>query len=127
MIFLAFALGGCATANVMKKAEVDNTILTGSIDKSGGGTSDDASDEQTVRNAVTSADLEQLGDRPIEWANSDTGSRGSVDVVREYREKGVLCRTYSGSIESFSGVSMFSGDACLGKDGGWWPRSFARL
>ncbi|MBZ0164155.1 MAG: hypothetical protein K8H74_15760 [Notoacmeibacter sp.] len=129
-LLLAGALAGCATGNILTRAETDPTIITGSIPDpvSPSAESERASDELTIRNAVSSANLQETGDAPIAWANQDTGARGSITRVTEYKDrKGVLCRAFTASLERFDGVSQGAGEACLGPGGNWTMRSFGSI
>jgi hypothetical protein len=112
----------------LNKVETDSTILTSSVDASyevlKGQQS--ISDQVTIRNAVSSVNLEAAGGKPIAWANAGTNSRGSISSLSESRRKGVLCRAFKTSRESFDGVSLYAGEACLGRDGNWYMRSFER-
>jgi surface antigen len=118
---LAACLSGCGAGALLKKGETDTSIVTGSVTGSDAVQDPDAA---AIRNAVTSADLEELGGKAIAWANPGTGSRGSIASVVEYREKNVLCRRFTASRESFDGVMLYSGDACLRGSGFWWMRAF---
>ena len=118
----ASVLSGCAGGSILEQAEVDASIVTGSVSAGQAGQDPDAA---AIRNAVTSADIEQLGGKAIAWANPATGSRGSIASVTEYREKNVLCRRFTASRESYDGVMLYNGDACLRDNGYWWMRSFS--
>nr|WP_295469007.1 RT0821/Lpp0805 family surface protein [Mesorhizobium sp.] len=112
----------------LSKVETDPTILTSSVDASYEAlkTSQTISDQVTIRNAVSSANLEELGGKPLAWANAETRSRGAISEVVEVRKKDVLCRRFRTSRESFDGVSVYSGEACLGRDGAWYMRAFSQ-
>ncbi|MBL8584439.1 MAG: hypothetical protein JNL61_19725 [Rhizobiaceae bacterium] len=105
----------------MEKLDADPTIVTSSVPQEGGADSTRRSDETTIRNAVSSADLESAGSTPLAWANADTGSRGTITGVAESRGEGRLCRSFTTSRESFDGVALFSGETCL--VGGAWRMS----
>ena len=123
-------LCACASGFDLSKAEVDKTLYTSAVqaDPGGGGMdSTELSDVATIRNAISSADVEEVGAQPLAWANSDTGSRGSITDVVEYKDKGALCRRFQASRERFDGVAMFSGDACLVTAGAWRMRAFNAL
>ncbi|MGO4839694.1 RT0821/Lpp0805 family surface protein, partial [Rhizobiaceae sp. 2RAB30] len=77
------------------------------------------SDQVTIRNAVSSADLDALGATGLAWANTDTGSRGAITQLTQYDRKGLLCRKFKASRESFDGVRLYAGDACRAGDGSW--------
>lgn len=113
---------GCASSNIVAEAEVDRSILTSSVR-----TADVVNtDEMTVRNAVTSTDIEGLAGKPIPFANLDTGATGLITAVTEVKSRGVVCRRFAGTMERFDGVSAIRGEACLGDDGAWFMRSFER-
>lgn len=120
-------LCACASGFDLSKAEVDRTLYTSAVPVDPGASAMDStqlSDVATIRNAVSSADVEQVGAQPLAWANSDTGSRGSITDVVQYKDKGALCRRFQATRESFDGVAMFSGDACLVTAGAWRMRAF---
>lgn len=123
-------LGGCAAGGFsLDKAETDPTILTGAV----GETSpapvdvDQLSDENTVRNAVSSADIELMKGAPIPWANAQTGSRGAISSLVEEKVAGRLCRRFTTSRERFDGVSLYMGEACMVAPGAWTMKDFSAL
>ena len=109
-------LCACASGGFsLEKAEVDQTILTGDVSESGAPIADPErlSDEATIRNAVSSADIEGLGGAPLPWANAGTGSRGAITALAEHKDKGALCRRFTTSRESFDGVALYQGEVCM--------------
>lgn len=123
VVLATAVLSGCASA--IQKAETDPTILTSSVGTSARPVDrESASDEVTIRNAVSSAYLEEIAAGRIPWVNLDTGSRGEITRVTEYEERGSRCRRFSATVESFRGVGLYSGDACLAPGGNWFMRSF---
>jgi hypothetical protein len=128
---LAAMLPLCACASggfSLEKAEIDQTILTGDVSKRGAPIADPErlSDETTIRNAVSSADME-LGGVPLPWANVATGSRGTITGLAEHKDKGPLCRRFTTSRESFDGVSLYQGEVCMVAPGAWRMESFKAL
>lgn len=119
-------LTACAGGFDLGKADVDNTLTTGSVPVNGRPQPDatQVSDETTIRNAVSSADLGAVGESGLPWANVDTGSRGAITNLVEYDNKGLLCRKFSVSRESFNGVRLYAGDACRAGDGSWRMLAF---
>ena len=123
-------LAGCAAGGFsLDKAEADPTILTGAV----GDTSpavvdvDQLSDETTVRNAVSSADIELMKGAPIPWANAETGARGAISSLVEERVAGRLCRRFTTSRERFDGVALYRGEACMVAPGAWQLKDFSAL
>jgi surface antigen len=116
-------LSGCAGGIDLGKIEADRSMVTSAV-PAGTADREAASDEATIRNAVSSANLETLMGAPIPWANRDTGSRGAITAVTEYRDENRLCRRFAASRESFEGVRLYNGDACLHGNGFWWMREF---
>lgn len=129
LVAAACLLSACGAGGFnLQKAEVDRTFYTSNV--SAPRTSVEAerlSDEATIRNAVTSADLETLAGQPLPWANADTGSRGQISGIAEIKGKGTLCRGFSASRESFDGVAMFKGQACMVSAGIWRMQAFEAL
>lgn len=124
---LILALGGCVTSGFgLGDDRPDKTIVTGSVSSSAvaAGDAETRSDEVTIRNAVTSANLETLADGVLSWANAETGSRGEVATIVEFERDGVRCRRFGASRESFQGVALFTGETCLTPGAGWWMRAF---
>ena len=83
---------------------------------------DQVSDEVTVRNAVSSADIRRIEALP--WANASTGSQGSISAIMQTETNGVICRSFTTTRESFRGVAIYKGETCRGFDGEWLMRSF---
>ena len=69
--------------------------------------------------------LTQLADQPLPWANADTGSRGAISSLVEEKAAGVLCRRFTTSRESFDGVALYNGQACMVAPGVWRMERFA--
>lgn len=123
---LVLPLAACAGGFDLDKAGVDTSLTTGAVAKNSRPQADatQISDETTIRNAVSSADMAAISDGGLAWANVDTGSRGAITEVVEYDDRGLLCRRFSVSRESFSGVRLYSGDACRAGDGSWRMLAF---
>jgi hypothetical protein len=118
----ACALSACASGGFsLSKAEIDPTILTGATGNAATGPEaiDDASDRNTIRNAVSSADVEELTGAPLPWANAQTGARGAISALVEEKESGTLCRRFTTSRERFDGVSLYKGKVCMVAPGAW--------
>jgi surface antigen len=129
IVLVALPLTACGAGGFsLEQAEVDRTILTSSTPASALPIDQDrASDQATIRNAVSSADIQELGGQAVPWANSDTGSRGSITELAESRDNGQLCRRFTASRESFDGVALFKGEVCLAGAGAWRMPDFKAL
>ena len=122
-------LSGCGSAGfTLESAVPDTSIVTGSISRDPPTASDTTrqSDETIVRAAVSAAIVEEVADG-IGWANADTGSRGTISGIRESRDTGFLCRQFTTTRESFEGVHLYQGEACLGPARQWMTKSFDRI
>jgi hypothetical protein len=114
----------------IENAMPDRSITTGSISSQTPPPPADTvriSDEATIRDAVSSAPVDAVGENGIGWANAGTGSRGAITDVRESRDSGYLCRRFTASRESFDGVFMYRGETCLGAERLWVMRAFDRV
>ncbi|AYG65416.1 MULTISPECIES: RT0821/Lpp0805 family surface protein [unclassified Rhizobium] len=120
-----FTLGGCVGGGMdyLSSAKVDRSVSTGTV-PTAPVTTDSISDETTVRNAVTSADLHKLNGQSIPWANASTGSAGVIDAIVESNASGVVCRQFRTSRHSYQGIANFSGRTCLVGQGEWQLLSF---
>jgi surface antigen len=121
------AVAACGAGFGASEPEVDRTVVTGALSGEAPPANGDAarsSDITTIRNAVSSADLEEAAGQPLAWANSDTGSRGSISALVQYTDQGTLCRRFQATRESFDGVALFKGDACQAGQGAWRIRAF---
>ena len=58
------------------------------------------------------------------WANADTGSRGAIDSLVEEKRNDMLCRRFTTSRESFDGVAVYKGQACMVAPGTWQMQEF---
>ncbi|HEX8045963.1 RT0821/Lpp0805 family surface protein [Rhizobium sp.] len=125
MAVAIFSLGGCVSGgmDVLSSAKVDRSVATGTI-PTAPVTADSVSDETTVRNAVTSADLHKLNGQPVPWANASTGSAGVIDTIVENSASGQVCRQFRTTRHSYQGIANFSGRTCLLGQGEWQLLSF---
>ncbi len=122
---LALPLAGCTSSlDVFGGSDkVDRTISTGTIPaKAQSETS--LSDEATVRNAVTSADIAKVGSNSVPWANTATGSAGVVSAIWEDNSGGHVCRAFKTTRHSYEGIAVFSGQACMTGSGDWKLTAF---
>jgi hypothetical protein len=122
----AFLLSSCASGVNLSRIKTADLITTSSVQSSRDGKIDQEaiSDRSTIRNAVSSVSLDQLGHAPLHWENKDTGSKGIITSIEEYRDGQVICRRFTTTRESFDGVAIYHGDACLGDGGVWWYKDF---
>lgn len=120
-----FTLGGCVGGGMdyLSSAKVDRSVSTGTV-PTAPVTTDSISDEATVRNAVTSADLHKLNGQPIPWANASTGSAGVIGTIAESNAAGLVCRQFRTTRHSYDGIANFSGRTCLIGQGEWQLLSF---
>ena len=121
------ALCGCGAGGFsLSQADVDRSVVTSSLEP--GSPSDDSgwtADQATIRDAVSSADIEMLAGKELAWANSATGSRGTITGLKESRNSGRLCRSFVATRESYDGVALFKGKACTVNEGTWRIEGFA--
>ena len=124
------ALPACASGGFsMKQAEIDRSLYTSDIPADAKKATEGLAlpDELTIRNAVSSADIESLGGAPVAWANSESGARGSITGIAEYKEGGLLCRRFTTIRESFDGVLLYKGEACMSGAGDWRMKTLSTL
>ncbi|WP_027487159.1 RT0821/Lpp0805 family surface protein [Allorhizobium undicola] len=118
-------LSGCVggVMDMGSSAKVDRSISTATIPNN---EPEHRSDQDTVRNAVSSADMARTGQAPLPWANASTGSAGVIESISEDNSNGVLCRTFVTSRHAYDGIAKFYGRTCLVGDGQWQLLNFDR-
>lgn len=122
---LAVVLAGCAGGIDLRKAAVDEGIVTGSVAPAALQPNDILlSDQFTIRDAVSSADPASVRKSGLAWANDRTGSRGSVIALVETVRKDMPCRRFVTSRESFDGVKRYTGEICRVVGDLWQVSSF---
>ncbi len=119
------SLCGCVSSglDMFSSNKVDRSVATGTVPQPAP-TSDSISDEMTVGNAVTSADIQRLEGRPLAWANASTGSAGVIDTIVENNDAGQVCRQFRTTRHSYVGIAKFYGKTCLVGGGNWQLLSF---
>lgn len=110
-------------SDFLSSAKVDHSVKTGAIAQTQPA-ADTVSDEVTVRNAVTSADLTKLKGQPLPWANASTGSAGVIDTIVENDASGQVCRQFRTTRHAYDGIANFYGKACMADGGEWQVLSF---
>ncbi|MCF3640166.1 hypothetical protein LXM94_09310 [Rhizobium sp. TRM95111] len=118
-------LSGCMGSGLdfASGIKVDRSVKTSTIP----GQIEERTDEATVRNAVSSADLALNAGKPIPWANTASGSAGVINRIVENRdEAGRTCRDFATTLHSYKGIANFTGKACMTRDGDWLTTTFDR-
>ncbi|WP_244473528.1 RT0821/Lpp0805 family surface protein [Rhizobium sp. Leaf262] len=121
-VSMLVVLTGCVSLDLFGGDKVDKSLSTASVPNQPN--TQTLSDDATIRNAVTSADLAKISDSPLPWANAATGSAGVVTAIREDRTTGFVCRDFDTTRHSFEGVASYSGQACLSETGEWLMTRF---
>lgn len=124
-LLLILPLSGCVISGSGMEEMVDRSIVTHSITRDSGAAGaapaiepDQTSDQNTVRNAVSAADLAAAaGSMP--WANADTGASGVITAIQEVRAGDVICRQFRTSRQRYDGVALYDGEACTKGRGEW--------
>jgi 17 kDa outer membrane surface antigen len=120
-------LSACGTSSGLSKLGVDDTIETSALQDVAEPDPTQNSDASIIRNAVSAVDLNASVGIPLNWANQDTGSKGTISEVRESNDDGLLCRKFKTSRESFEGVAMYTGSTCMNAEKQWFVRNFVAL
>ena len=119
------ALSGCMSGlDLFSDSKVDTTVRTATVQN---GNTERLTDEITVRNAVSSADLARTEGAAIPWANSASGSAGVISSIAENQDTaGRPCRDFVATKHSYQGIANFTGRTCMGNSGEWLLLAFDR-
>ncbi|MEO1747379.1 MAG: RT0821/Lpp0805 family surface protein [Pseudomonadota bacterium] len=137
----SLSLAGCAVSGnviddagfstgALSMAEPTPTIATDPFERREGetlGDNDRLLDEDTLRLAVTTLDLNLLPTDGASWANAATGTSGRITDIVERDVAGQKCRAFKATRRSYDGVSLYQGEVCLDPRNGWWTRSLTNL
>lgn len=123
------AMGGFDMADAVSDSSPDHSIVTGSVSATDETDADShtLSDQATIKNVVSALNFAQWSGETVPWANPDTGSQGTITTMNERKMDGILCREFETSRESFSGVSLYKGEACMLSGGNWQMTSFSEV
>lgn len=123
----ALFLSACSFRDSIDAGAPDTSITTSSVSYAPAmqPDADRLSDEATIRNAVSSANVDTMLGMPLSWANAETGSEGVIlDIAQRDLGGGVVCRSFRATITSYAGARMTKGEICLVGPGEWRTRSF---
>lgn len=116
-------LTSCVSSlNLFGGDKADASLSTASVP--GANRSNVQTDDVTVRNAVTSADLSKISGTALPWANATTGSAGVITAIREDNTTGFICRNFDTTRHSYEGIASYSGQTCLSETGEWLMTRF---
>lgn len=124
------SVSGCGSKGFsINDAVPDRALITGSVsrDARAGRDATAQSDEVTIRNAVSSAEVEDASVSDQSWANAATGSRGTIRSIVEERDTGRLCREFEATRESYEGIHLYRGRTCANGSGDWTITSYNRV
>lgn len=122
------ALEDVATTNSISMAEPTPSIAVDPFAPRGGndgGETDRLIDEDTIRLAVTTADIDRLEGGSLPWASAATGSSGAITGIVQTEQSGQTCRSFSATRNAYDGSSLYQGEVCLDPRSGWWTRAMA--
>ncbi|MEO0543771.1 MAG: RT0821/Lpp0805 family surface protein [Pseudomonadota bacterium] len=141
VLAISISVSGCAvgsnaiddaglTTSALSMAEPTPTISVDPFQPREGetlGETDRLLDEDTLRLAVTTLDLNLIPTEGASWANAATGTSGRITNVFEREIAGQKCRSFEATRRSYDGVSLYQGEVCLDPGNGWWTRSLTNL
>ncbi|MEM8541500.1 MAG: RT0821/Lpp0805 family surface protein [Pseudomonadota bacterium] len=116
-----FSTGAISIADSTPSIAVDPFAQTTPLNQDPS-TTDRLLDEDTIRLAVTAADLSKVTAQGLDWANQATGSSGVITNIQQRAEAGQTCRSFEATRNAYDGIVLYIGDICLDKGSGWWTR-----
>ncbi|GGD08116.1 RT0821/Lpp0805 family surface protein [Aureimonas glaciei] len=126
LLVLIMSLSGCVISGGGMEEMVDRSIVTNSIAPAAPTIApEQASDGNTVRNAVSSANLAAASEKPMAWANADTGASGVITAIHEVKAGDMICRQFRTSRQRYDGVAVYDGEACTKGRGEWTLTHFS--
>lgn len=124
VLLAAILLSGCVVSGGGLEDAADGTV-TNSVPQTLPAAPLDQSDQNTVRNAVSAADINHADTQAMAWANADTGASGVISDIQERRAGDTICRQFRTSRQRFDGVALYDGEACTKGHGEWTLTRFS--
>jgi hypothetical protein len=127
-IIALLCLTSCVSGgmDLLSRAKVDRTSTSGAVPQAPV-TTNSMSDETSVQNAVTSADLSKTEGQLLPWANAATGSVGVIEMIVEQSDSGLICRQFRTTRHAYDGIARFDGKTCMIDSGNWKLVNFRQV
>jgi surface antigen len=63
----------------------------------------------------------------LAWSNPDTGNHGTIMAINKFvGNEGQSCKKFQTTVDSFTGISIYNGEACELRHGTWVLSRFMR-
>lgn len=120
VISLGLILSSCTLSRTLETASTDENNVTGSISNVAKQDGLNKKDAETIKSTVVSGETFNEGSNLLAWENPETGNSGTITAIeRTINSNGKPCRKFETTVASFSGVSIYNGEACEHKKGAW--------
>jgi surface antigen len=126
-VTLATGISACSVTKTMKLDTAQMETVTGSISAPMKAQGIDDTDAELIKSAVAGTGNGEPESNVLAWSNPDTGNRGTITAVNEFvSDGGQNCRKFRTTVDSFVGISQYSGEACEMTKGSWVLSSLYR-
>jgi surface antigen len=125
--FLATSISGCSLSRTLT-ADTGPSLTTGSITAPVDRKTLDSADARAITRVV--AETENVGtphSLTLAWSNPDTGNRGTIMAIDRIADNnGRNCKRFRTTVDNYTGISVYDGEACQTDQGAWVLSRFAR-
>jgi surface antigen len=126
-IATATAISSCSVTKTMTLDTAQSETVTASIAAPMKAEGIDGTDAELIRSAIAGNIDGDSNIAALAWSNPDTGNSGTITGVDEFvGEGGRNCRKFRTTVDSFVGISQYSGEACETTPGSWELSSLDR-
>jgi surface antigen len=126
-VFLAAGISGCSLSRTLT-ADTDPSLTTGSIAAPVDRKTLDSADALVITRVV--AETENAGtphSLALAWSNPDTGNRGTIMAIDRFADNnGQNCKRFRTTVDNYTGISVYDGEACQTDQGAWILSRFAK-
>ena len=123
---LSTSVAGCSISRTAA-LEQEPEVITSSITKPIKAEGIDSTDAELIKTVVAGAEDSSLESNMLAWSNPDTGNHGTIMAIDRFvGSHGQSCKKFQTTVDSFTGISVYNGEACEMEKGSWVLSWFTR-
>lgn len=124
---IAASVSACSLSKKMELDTAQSETVTEAIGAPMKAQGIDNTDAEMIKSAVAGSPAGGVDSNVLAWSNPGTGNHGKITAVDDFvGAGGQNCRKFRTTVDSFVGISQYSGEACEMAAGTWVISSLAR-
>ena len=113
LLYVSVNAAGCSvTGNSFSSVSTGEELVTNSVVEKAKPEGVANTDAELIKDAVSTAKVNSSVP-PLAWSNPETGSSGTIVAIDKFMGKhGQRCRGFKTSVDNFTGIAFYNGEAC---------------